>query len=192
VDEETTPKQLHEKALDLWKASGDLNPESELYAAADAEIATASDPKTITSNGHPQDWALTLLRYEEFWRSARFAPRENTRNRETLPVSEARLGYWARYQRRFRENLTRFQEIRLDVSPAFVWDPWGEVWEENYRTCADIVDRTGKLPWLSGTDQDLFDSARWLNRQLLLMKNSLLDRDRERRVVDLLLRAKSD
>ena len=105
-------------------------------------------------------WVHTLHRYEDHWLHCGHAPRENTRARHTLTADERRLGEWGRYQRRFEDQLNAYQRARLDVSPAFEWDPLGRHWRERLAACARFVDHRGALPRLSAVDRDEFGLAR--------------------------------
>ncbi len=87
------------------------------------------------------------------------APRENTRARTTLGDEERRLGEWARYQRRFEDQLNAYQRARLDVSPAFDWDPLESVWRTNLAACVTFVKDMGDLPRLNGEDAREFALA---------------------------------
>ncbi|WP_134562286.1 helicase associated domain-containing protein [Cryobacterium glucosi] len=84
----------------------------------------------------------------------------------TLPDDERHQGEWARYQRRFEEKLCLYQTIRLDISPAFEWDPHEHAWQTNFAACIQHVQTYGKLPHLNGADKVEFALARWLGRQL--------------------------
>ena len=59
-----------------------------------------------------------------------------------------------------------FQILRLDLSPAFEWDPHDHAWQENFDDCVQHDDLTGKLPYLNGADWREFALARWLGLQL--------------------------
>lgn len=131
-------------------------------------------------------WVSTLHRYEQFWREEGRSPRENTRNRQALPAPERRLGEWARYQRRYRDGLCRYQVVRLEVSPAFEWDPQEASWLANLAACDRHRRRTGALPHLSRTDAVEFALARWLNHQLKHLRMGTLSRNRERALLALL------
>jgi len=184
-----SPANLHAMAVALWERQHDRDPRSELYAAADATTPTEGVSDGGSGTQRATNWAAALARYEDFWRSTGNTARENTRDRTTLPATERRLGEWARYQRRFEETLCQFQRIRLDLSPAFAWDPWGARWEDNYRDCVGFVDRNGTLPLLTRHDTEQFGLARWLNRQLRLLKTGSLYEDRADLITRLLVQA---
>ena len=96
------------------------------------------------------------------------------------------MGEWARYQRRFDEKLCRYQVIRLDVSPAFVWDPQEHLWQQNFAACVAHFRMTGRMPFLNGSDQSEFACARWLGRQLRQMQTGSLQASRATQIAELL------
>jgi len=132
------------------------------------------------------NWIGAIRRYEAFGQLHDHAPRENTRRRETLPVIERRLGEWARYQRRFEGGLCRYQEIRLDTSYWFQWDPQDATWQAQLDACLRWVAEHGQLPRLSKADRNEFLLARWVNRQLQQMKTAGLGAERLQRFERLL------
>jgi len=182
----STPKYLHDQAAKRWAELDDQDPRARDYLLADESASRGDGPDSAVASKLAMKWANLVFRYESFWREEGRSPRENTRNRNALPPSERRLGEWARYQRRFEDGLTLFQKVRLDVSPAFSWDPWGQRWEQNYAMCARIITETGVLPRLVADDQTEFASARWLNRQLRLLKTGALTATRADRLRALL------
>jgi len=136
----------------------------------------------LTANSAPKraaNWITRLHAYEHFWARSGRTPRENTRDRSALPASERRLGEWARYQRRFEFDLSQYQRARLDVSPAFDWDPWAANWERQLSACRDHLTRSGRLPLHDDGDVDEFRLARWLGRALKQMRSGRLPSDRE-------------
>lgn len=133
-----------------------------------------------------QEWVLTLHRYEAFWQEHGNAPRENTRALHTLESDERRLGDWARYQRRFRDTRNSYQLARLDVSPAFEWDPWEARWQRNYEAVRLHVERTRDLPRLRQSDPVELALARWFNRQLEGLHDGVLPEERRRQIEQLL------
>jgi hypothetical protein len=122
---------------------------------------------------------MRLHTYEVCWANTGRAPREHTRDLATLPAWERRLGEWARYQRRFERELTTFQRLRLDRSPAFEWDPNEAAWDSALNEAIKIVVNRGRLPFLNGRDRAEFAVARWLGRQMRLRKRGALSQRRE-------------
>lgn len=183
-----TPWELYSHASKSWRNEDETDQRSSIYEVAEREVLSA--PKKSHST-RATNWIQALHRYEQFWCAHGHAPRENTRNRENLPASERRLGEWARYQRRFQETLCRYQEIRLDVSPAFDWDPHEAAWERTLLACQDHLARTGNLPVLASGDPRQFALARWLNRQLRLRQEERLSALKWQQVADLLEQAKA-
>ncbi len=164
-DDIPTPEELHHRALQRWRANNETDPASEQYVHADMVVTFGIETEQPPSR-RAMNWATTLRRYEQFWCDVGRSARENTKVRSTLPVSERLLGEWARYQRRFEDHLTAFQEIRLEVSTAFSWDPVDSAWNARLDACRRHVETTGRLPFLNGDNAEEFAVARWLNRQL--------------------------
>lgn len=96
----------------------------------------------------------------------------------TLTDEERNLGEWARYQRRFEDRLNAYQRARLDVSPAFDWDPLEHIWNERFAACVAFFEKTGTLPRLNAADTAEFTLARWLGRQLHRLKTGRLEQKR--------------
>lgn len=171
----TTPRTLYLHASILWGAIIDTDPRSSRYEAAEDRITLHSaEPVPVRQ----RRWISQLHTYESFWVEHGNSARENTRDRGSLPDEERRLGEWARYQRRKRADLCIYQTIRLDVSPAFEWDPQTAAWNSNYSACRQHLLATGTLPILDATDPDQFALARWLGRQLDLRRRHLLPQPR--------------
>lgn len=141
------------------------------YMLAEESLSSGS-AQGISRRAH--NWVLRLRDYERFWLEHDRAPRENTRDRSALPAPERRLGQWARYQRRFEHDLTDYQRYRLDISPAFSWDPRKTRWQRNYDACVEHVSRTNRLPALTASNRSEFVLARWLGRQLQAVQNRRL------------------
>ncbi|WP_104126719.1 hypothetical protein [Cryobacterium sp. Y57] len=162
----TNPQDhLSSRAKELWLNEPDPGPRSARYAAADTNDADGDAPQPANTR-RPVNWVSTLYGYEEFWRENGRSPRENTRNLATLPAEERRKGGWAGYQRKFEERLCRYQIIRLDLSPAFEWDPQENIWQKNFAAYVHHLQRTGNPPYLNGADSVEFALGRWFNRQL--------------------------
>lgn len=176
---------LSARAAALWRLEDDLDPRSASYAEADQAGAGTDDPGRLRSS-RAMNWVRALGAYEDFWRETGRTPRENTRNRASLPAAERRLGEWARYQRRFEDGLSRYQEIRLDISPAFAWDPHHQSWQQNFDSCTRHVSETGQLPYLNAADPSEFALARWLGRQLRQLQTGTLLPDRADKLPELL------
>jgi hypothetical protein len=160
-----TPAGLCLQAFALWQAE-DPADGSLAYWTVDNDTSNGVEISARSSSRLANKWVTKLHSYEDFWRTEGRSPRENTRDLATLPAPERRLGQWGRYQRRFEENLCRYQEIRLDVSPAFRWDPHEEGWQARLDACLSHRNTTGRLPYLNSSDPIEFAHARWLGRQL--------------------------
>jgi hypothetical protein len=170
---------LHATAFKLWKREHTHDARSVRFAQT-AEVVANRDPNDAVPASAQLSrsairWLDALDAYETFWLDYGRTPRENTRDKAALPPVERRLGEWGRYQRRFVEKLCRFQVIRLDVSPAFVWDLHNAVWQKNFDACIHQFRVTGRLPYLNGADQVEFLLARWLGRQLTQYRIGALD-----------------
>jgi hypothetical protein len=150
----------------------DPSPMAEIYAYLDEQLSAGVPDPDVSKRA--SRWLRALYLYEGFHRVHDRTARENTRNRATLPPSERRLGEWARYQRRFEDALNSYQRIRLDVSPAFVWDLHNNAWQLNLEACAQHLYNTGNLPILNGADPAEFRLARWLGRQLRQLQTGTL------------------
>ena len=162
---EHAPAGLCQQAFALWQAEDQIDG-SLAYWTVDNGASNGIEINARSSSRRARKWVKKLHSYEEFWRVEGWSPRENTRDLSTLPSAERRLGQWGRYQRRFEENLCRYQEIRLDVSPAFRWDPHEEAWQARLDACIRHRQITGRLPYLKSNDPVEFALARWLGRQL--------------------------
>jgi hypothetical protein len=139
-----------------------------------------------------RNWVGKLHAYESLTELNGRTPRENTRNRAALPAPERRLAEWARYQRRLEDDLCNFQRIRLDVSPAFEWDPQQAAWDAHSFACIHRATTTGQLPHLNSTDLVEFTNARWLGRQLRQLRMGTLLPDRAARINEMLKRFTHD
>jgi hypothetical protein len=182
----TTPKALHARATGLWQHEPDPDPRSTQYAAAEKQALVGDRASGAGGNKRAANWISALHRYEGFWNAHARAPRENTRNRATLPGSERRMGEWARYQRRFEDDLCRYQKIRLDVSPAFSWDPLERDWQKHLDECRSHWVENGRLPLLIASEPAEFIQARWLGRQLRQLQAGTLPESRAARLSKLL------
>lgn len=169
-----SPDDLHAQADALWRTANPDDPNAERYSEAVALILQ----QRSTLIRRAANWICVLHRYEVHWHRIGHAPREKTRARETLDDEERRLGEWGRCQRRFEDQLNAYQRARLDVSPAFEWDPWEHVWRANLAACAAFLRDTGSLPRLNGADDAEFALARWLGRQLRRLQTGRLEAER--------------
>lgn len=169
-----TPEELHARAERLLRAAGTVDPISQRFAAS---VTLALDGDVVRQR-RALNWITSLHEYEEHWRRVGRTPRENTRARATLSDDERNLGEWARYQRRFEEQLNTYQRCRLDVSPAFEWDPLETLWHAQFAAVVQFVDAHGQLPRLHAGDRVEFVLARWLGRQLRRLQMGLLDQNR--------------
>ncbi|MBC7593923.1 MAG: helicase associated domain-containing protein [Kineosporiaceae bacterium] len=165
-------RELHKKAAMLWRATKSLDQQSARDEAAGRSVAYGVP---VVWDG-PANWARSLASYEGFWSTSNpnRAPRENTRNRQSLSQEERNHGEWARRQRRYRVRLSAFQVERLNVSPAFRWDPVQSSWADRLQECRIFLDKKGQLPRLSRTDSHEYQMARWLNRQLRQLRDGKL------------------
>lgn len=185
-----SPAALYEEAAALWQSLSDEDPDrSILYCEAERRLVTSGLSSDTAGARRAQNWVVALRRYEDFWRAWSRTPRENTRNRDRLPAAERRLGEWARYQRRFEDGLSLYQRIRCDVSPAFVWDLQENAWHTKWVQCSQLLENSGRLPYLNSADQDEFALARWLGRQLRQNQSGTLPEQRRKSLNELLRRA---
>ena len=184
-DDIPTPEELHRRALQRWRASNETDHASEQYVHADMVVTFGIETEQPPSK-RAMNWATILRRYEQFWCDVGRSARENTKVRSTLPTPERLLGEWARYQRRFEDHLTAFQEIRLEVSPAFSWDPVDSAWNTRLDACHHHVETMGRLPFLNGHNAEEFALARWLNRQLHQLQTGGQSPARAARLTELL------
>lgn len=168
--------------------SGLLDDAAHQYALADARLS-AGVSEGLLRRAH--NWLFRLHRYEQFWNERGRTPRERTRDITTLPDEERRLGEWAARQRRFEHGLTTYQRARLDVSPAFEWDPWDAQWHRNLTACGDLLSRSGRLPALSAEGSSEHALARWLGRQLRANQSRRLAPSRQKALAELLATSRS-
>ncbi|WP_448711954.1 hypothetical protein [Microbacterium profundi] len=96
----------------------------------------------------------------------------------SLSAEERNLGEWARYQRRFEDQLNAYQRARLDVSPAFEWDPLEALWRARFIECLSFVQANRRLPRLHADERVEFVLARWLGRQMQRLQTGRLDQKR--------------
>lgn len=167
----SSPRALYLYASMLWAQSAQRDERSSWHESAEERLSRGSGAPVAARQ---RRWILQLHEYEAFWSSTGRSPRENTRDRGSLPTAERRLGEWGRYQRRYEPELSSYQRIRLDVSPAFEWDPQEAGWRRNLNACTTHLRRTCLLPILDSTDQEQFALARWLARQLHLMQTGTI------------------
>ncbi|PPL18639.1 hypothetical protein [Microterricola pindariensis] len=175
--QQKTPAQLHAHAAALWQAA-EPDDTSAHYERADGFVAGVFGELGTGFPRRPLNWARSLHRYEHHGREGGRAPRENTRDRSQLPPDERRMAEWARYQRRFSDTLCRYQQIRLDLSPVFQWDPHQAAWQMRLHECKLHRVRTGGLPYLNQDDPHEFALARWLGRQFRQLQYGTLSAGR--------------
>lgn len=169
-------RDLHERAVTRWLAKTSTDQQSERDEAAGRAVAYKVPIDWVGPVKLALKWATTLAAYENFWWTAtpHHAARENTRGRQSLPAGERNQGEWARYQRRFKAQLSTFQTERLNISPAFRWDPVESTWTEHLQECRRCFEQSGQLPILNSSDRREFTLARWLNRQLHQLRDGRL------------------
>lgn len=177
-----TPAELHTRADALWRSTHPDDPVAERYAEATALLFNGRSG----AQRRATNWVSTLHRYEDYWRVVGHTPREKTRAMASLPAEERNLGEWARYQRRFEDQLNAYQRARLDLSPAFEWDPLETLWRARFIECMTFVQANRRLPRLHADDRVEFALARWLGRQLLRLQDGRLDQKRTEKLHDLL------
>ncbi len=169
--------------------NGLLDDASHQYALADVRVASDVSDGLLRRT---RNWVLRLHAYEQFWYEHGRAPRERTRDSANLPGDERRLGEWSGRQRRFEHGLTEYQRARLDVSPAFDWDPWDAQWQRNLAACGELLARSGRLPFLSAESRSEHALARWLGRQLRANQSRRLAPTRQKALAELLAASRSD
>jgi len=179
---DVTPDELHELADAARRAIGPDDPHSLRYSEAAADVIAGRPARYPRAT----NWIMALHAYEKFTSDHGRWPRENTRARHTLGSAERHLGEWARFQRRFEDRLNTYQWGRLDVSPAFEWDPHATIWSTRLAACRDHQRLTGQLPRLNGADPTEFALARWLGRQLLSLQKGRLDAAKAQQITRLL------
>lgn len=182
----STPAELHAEAERLRQANGPVDPAGDRFATV---VTFVLDGKVVAQR-RAANWINSLHAYEDYWRHHGRAPRENTRARSTLSDEERHLGEWARYQRRFEGGLNGYQRARLDVSPAFEWDPLNRAWNERFEECEQFVTAHRTLPRLHAADRTEFLLARWLGRQLLRLRSGRLEGARAYQLHQLLREAR--
>ncbi|MCY7403985.1 MAG: hypothetical protein LH475_05040 [Cryobacterium sp.] len=169
VHDNLTPAALCAQAFAALQAEETADGSLE-YWAADQALSSQPEASGPLPGKRARNWAEALHRHEGFWRTHGRSPRENTRNRSSLPPSERHAGEWARRQRRYEQNLTRYQVIRLDISPSFRWDPHEAAWQSRLVECIQHRIATGRIPYLNVVDAAEFSLARWLGRQMRLLQ----------------------
>jgi len=186
---EPTPLELHHHALNLLGA--------QCGAHADAALALDTLAGETVADGKPSPdthgerlayrWARELLAFENFVTEHGRTPRESA-YAGTISRLERRLAGWARYQRRFPGRLSRFQFLRLEVSPSFRWDPQEAMWFDTLAECNQFLGATARLPRLHQANPTEKRLARWLSRQLRYRRSGTLSQTRAA-AIDLLLQS---
>ena len=169
MHDELSPADLCMRAFAASQAK-ETTDGSLAYCAADHALSSGAEASGPLPGKRARNWAEALHRHEGFWRLHGRSPRENTRNRSSLPSSERHAGEWARRQRRYESSLTRYQVIRLDISPSFRWDPHEEAWQSRLDECIQHRIAPGRIPYLNLADAGEFGLARWLGRQMRLLQ----------------------
>jgi len=186
---EPTPLELHHHALNLLGAQSGApaDPALALDILAGETIADGKPSSDTHGEKLAYRWATELLAFENFATEHGRTPRESA-HAGTIPHHERRLAGWARYQRRFPGRLSRFQLARLEVSPAFRWDPQEAAWFETLAECNQFLGAAGRLPRLHQANPVEKRLARWLNRQLRYQRSGTLPQKRTA-AIDLLLQS---
>jgi hypothetical protein len=157
---------------------GESDPAGTPFLEAERLFLATTGQASSSVSKRALNWTSKLYRYELFTAENGHTPRENTRNRISLPPEERRLGEWAGYQRRMQDRLTRFQRIRLDISTAFEWEPHDSHWRARLAEYRAHLDCTGRQPYFNSQDPCEFRLARWVARQLHLMHSGTLRSER--------------
>jgi hypothetical protein len=171
---------LHERAVSEYELGGPDATGTPFLEAERLFLARAGRSSSAISK-RAFNWTSKLYRYELFTAENGRTPRENTRNRVSLPPGERRLGEWAGYQRRMQDRLSRFQWIRLDLSSAFEWDPLESQWQSRLEEYRSFVSAHGRQPFLNPEEPSEFRLARWVARQLDSLRIGSLPLDRAMR-----------
>lgn len=179
-----TPHDIHRAALTRWRNEYPDDASSQAYV--DAEILALEGDRSTARR--PARWIATLLEYEAFTHTHGRTPREKPGTNTPLTQVERRLAEWARYLRRFEENLSDYQVARLEESPAFVWDLRNSAWGNTFERCTTFANEHGRLPHLNQANTTEFALARWLRRQLHHQHTGSADRARVSQIEALLQR----
>ena len=182
---EPTPLELHHHALNLLGAHADAALALDILAGG--TVAGGKPSPDTHGEKLAYRWARELLAFENFVTEHGRTPRESA-YAGTIPRFERRLAGWARYQRRFPGRLSRFQFLRLEVSPAFRWDPQEATWFDTLVECNQFLVGAGSLPRLHQANPTEKRLARWLNRQLRYQRSGTLPPTRAA-AIDLLLQS---
>lgn len=168
---------LHERAVSEFELGGS-DPTGTPFLEAERLFLARAARSSSTISKRAINWTSKLYRYELFTAENGRTPRENTRNRASLPADERRLGEWAGYQRRMQDRLNKFQWIRLDLSTAFEWEPHDTHWQVRSAEYRAHLDSTGRQPFFNSEDPREFRLARWVARQLYLLRSGNLGAER--------------
>ena len=90
-----------------------------------------------------------------------------------------RLGNWLGRQRQshHRRQLDQSRSQRLESLPGWTWDPYADVWDENYRRLAQIAEKTGTCAILQGfVTSDNVALGTWVTTQRQRWNNRLWTR----------------
>ena len=174
--------RIHESAVKRWQdhymyATGSLP-----YIQAELEVIHGRRSAAL----RPARWIDTLHSYETFSQSHGRTPREKPIGQSECLQAERRLAEWARYQRRFEENLNNFQVARLDTSPGFEWDLREHSWGSMLQRCVVFSQDHGRLPHLNISSRAEYVLARWLRRQLHRQRAGVAEPSRTAKIEALL------
>lgn len=96
-----------------------------------------------------------------------------------------RLGNWLGRQRQshHRRQLDQSRSQRLESLPGWTWDPYADVWDENYRRLAQIAEKTGTCAILQGfVTSDNVALGTWVTTQRQRWNQQALDSERADRL----------
>ena len=119
--------------------------------------------------GHVASWVIQLRELEKFALREGRLPRENNRlNRDGISEEERILSQWSRDQRRPKARIKhcRYQTLRLETVPGFVWSPLDSKWQAQFEAYFRFVDRFG-APAIRSRNPEESRIAAWAARQRL-------------------------
>ena len=79
--------------------------------------------------------------------------------------AERLLGTWLRYQRRARHTLSDYQRGRLELLPAWSWNPRSDTWHDQLHDYEDFVRQNGRAPRRGSADRRESTLAVWMMNQ---------------------------
>ena len=94
--------------------------------------------------------------------------------------TESLLAGWARYQRRrfARGNLPGWQHALLEQVRPFSFDPYGDLWNDQYELLAVFQARLRKVPSYRSSDLSERALGAWVHKQRHLFKTGQLSAER--------------